>query len=193
MLPIILASSSSYRCQLLARLELDFHAHSPAIDETPITNESPKQLVSRLAKEKAQAVTGDYPQHLIIGSDQVACIGGTILGKPGNAAKACEQLAQCSGQSVTFLTSLALLNSQSGQLQLCCEPFTVQFRTLSPALISDYVRREQPYDCAGSFKVEGLGIALFEKLQGEDPNSLVGLPLIRLIDFLANEGVSVFK
>jgi len=185
--PILLASSSYYRQTLLQRLGLPFISASPDIDETPLTGEEPEQLALRLAREKARALTHQYPGHWIIGSDQVACLpDGTLLGKPGNHERAVQQLARSSGQDVTFLTGLALLDADTGALQTRCEPFRVRFRTLTTEEIEHYLAREQPYDCAGSFKMEGLGIALFESLEGRDPNSLVGLPLIALIDMLRN-------
>ncbi|MGK0500866.1 MAG: MAF protein [Oceanicoccus sp.] len=189
--PLILASSSIYRQQLLARLGLTFQSHSPDIDETPIAGETAAQLVLRLAQQKAQTLTGQYEDALIIGSDQVASLGQQILSKPGNHSNALKQLAACSGKTVTFYTGLALLNSTNQQLQSCVEPFSVQFRTLSTQAIERYLQHEQPYDCAGSFKMEGLGISLFERLSGDDPNSLVGLPLIQLVTMLANEGIDV--
>lgn len=185
--PILLASSSYYRQTLLQRLGLPFISASPDIDETPLAGEEPEQLALRLAREKARALTHQYPGHWIIGSDQVACLpDGTLLGKPGNHERAVQQLARSSGQDVTFLTGLALLDADTGAPQTRCEPFRVRFRTLTTEEIEHYLAREQPYDCAGSFKMEGLGIALFESLEGRDPNSLVGLPLIALIDMLRN-------
>ncbi|ARN75531.1 Maf family protein [Oceanicoccus sagamiensis] len=191
MLPIILASSSPYRRELLGRLAIDFVCSSPDIDETALPDESPQQLVERLAQQKAQAVAADYPQHLIIGSDQVASLGQDILTKPGHSDKAQAQLAACSGKTVTFYTGLSLLNSKTGQQQSCIEPFSVKFRHLDTATIERYIAAEQPFDCAGSFKMEGLGISLFEQLQGDDPNSLVGLPLIKLVDMLKTEGINI--
>ncbi len=190
-LPLVLASTSPFRATLLQKLEIPFQQAAPNVDETPGENESPEQLVPRLTEAKARAVAADYPEHLIIASDQVALHDGDILGKPGDFHKAREQLHRFSGDKVTFLTGLALLNTASGRLQLCSETFEVHFRTLSDARIEHYLRREQPYNCAGSFKSEGLGITLFRKLEGDDPNTLVGLPLIRLTDFLAEEGLEL--
>jgi MAF protein len=147
--------------------------------------------VLRLAEAKARAVATRYSDALIIGSDQVASIGGQLLGKPGDRAHAIDQLAQASGRTALFRTGLCLLDAASGRAQVHCEPFKVHLRQLTRAQITDYVDREQPFNCAGSFKSEGLGIALFERLEGADPNALIGLPLIRLIDMLANEGVDV--
>ncbi len=191
MLPIILASSSSYRSQLLAKLHLPFSCCSPNINESILEGESPLNLVKRLSKEKAEAISFDNRNHLIIASDQVACLEGKILNKPGNHKNAVKQLAASSGKKVSFLTGLVLLNTKTGFLQQWVEPFSVKFRTLSAQQIERYLALEPSYDCAGSFKMEGLGIALFEHLQGDDPNSLVGLPLIKLIDLLANEGIDV--
>ncbi len=189
--PLILASSSTYRRELLTRLGLVFSTISPDIDETPILGEAPESLVMRLAKEKALAAAHDNGDALIIASDQVAVVNGQIVGKPGNHANAVEQLTAASGQAVLFLTSLALFNSRSGHIQLEVVPFTVHFRQLSSDEIESYLQKEQPYQCAGSFKSETLGIALFERLEGDDPNALIGLPLIRLVKMLKNEGVNV--
>lgn len=186
---LILASRSPYRCELLQRLGLSFSTDSPDIDEQAQVGETPVGLVQRLAQEKARAVAAKHPQALIIGSDQVACIEGTILGKPGSRDKAIQQLAAASGKTVTFYTGLCLFNSANQNTQVLCEPFHVSFRQLSQAQIERYVDKEQPFNCAGSFKSEGLGISLFERLHGDDPNSLIGLPLIQLIRLLANEGV----
>lgn len=190
-LPIVLASSSPYRRKLLARLQLDFECFSPDIDETPLPDEPAADLVARLARRKALVAAERYPQHLIIGSDQAASLEGKILGKPGNHATALEQLSACGGKTVTFYTSACLLNSKSQALQCRVVPFEVCFRELNPETIVRYLHAETPYDCAGSFKAEGMGIALFEKLQGDDPNALIGLPLIALITMLANEQIAV--
>jgi MAF protein len=190
---LILASSSIYRRQLLAKLGLAFDYISPNIDESPNSKESPQALVERLAQKKALAIAKDHPKHLIIGSDQVACLEQVILTKPGNFENAYRQLKHCSGKTVTFYTGLSLINSVNGNKQTATETFTVTFRQLSDTDIKNYLHREQPYDCAGSFKVEGLGICLFEKLSGNDPNSLIGLPLIKLIDMLHNEGVNTLS
>jgi len=191
MLPLLLASSSVYRRELLARLQLPFTCSSPDIDESPLAGESATELVRRLAQAKAQALAASHPGHLIIGSDQVAVLDGKIIGKPHTFDKAREQLLAASGASVTFLTGLALLNSQSGHCQLDCIPFTVHMRTLDPASVERYLRAEQPYDCAGSFKAEGLGVSLFQRTEGPDATSLIGLPLIRLVDMLLAEGVQI--
>jgi MAF protein len=188
---LLLASSSPFRRRLLDKLGLDFIHQSPDIDESPLADESPVALVMRLAREKAGALAGSHPDTLIIGSDQVAVIGDRVLGKPGTREKAIEQLSAASGQRVTFLTGLCLLNTATGRTQVACDPFHVQFRTLRPAQIERYVDAEQPLNCAGSFKSEGLGIVLFKAMEGRDPNTLVGLPLILLTEFLAAEGISL--
>ncbi|MDX1572659.1 MAG: nucleoside triphosphate pyrophosphatase [Methylophaga sp.] len=191
MQPLILGSSSPYRGELLAKLHLPFTTASPNIDESPLIGESPAQLVLRLAENKARKVAESNLSALVIGSDQVAVLEGDILGKPGTTDKAVQQLQAASGKTVTFLTGLALYNAANQQMQSLVEPFEVKFRNLSLAQIQRYVELEQPLDCAGSFKSEGLGISLFSELRGSDPNSLIGLPLIRLIDLLAAQGVSV--
>ena len=188
---LVLASTSPFRKQLLEKLKLDFITDSPDIDESPLAGESPEQLVARLAEEKAMAVAVRQPDSLIIGSDQVAVIDGKILGKPGGHDKAVAQLKAASGRRVTFLTALCLYNSATGDSQVEVVPFGVVFRDLSETQIENYLRAEQPYNCAGSFKSEAMGIALFEKLEGEDPNTLIGLPLIRLVRMLEAEGVRV--
>lgn len=191
MLPLLLASSSPYRRELLSRLRLPFTWSSPAIDESRRPQEPAEALVRRLAEEKARALSHIHTNHLIIGSDQVAVLDEQILGKPHNFERAREQLLAASGKSVTFLTGLALLDSQSGNCQVDCIPFTVHFRTLSEAQVTRYLEAEQPYDCAGSFKAEGLGASLFRSTEGSDANSLIGLPLIRLVDMLHAAGVDI--
>ncbi|MDH4554207.1 septum formation inhibitor Maf [Pseudomonas sp. BN417] len=189
--PLVLASSSPYRRELLERLRLPFTWSAPAIDETRHPQESAERLVRRLALEKAQALATLHPNHLIIGSDQVAVLGEQILGKPHGFERARSQLLAASGTSVSFLTGLALLNSATGNYQVDCVPFTVHFRELDEARISRYLEAERPYDCAGSFKAEGLGVSLFRATEGSDATSLVGLPLIRLVDMLLAEGVQI--
>lgn len=189
MQPLVLASTSRYRRELLERLQLPFESAPPHTDETPGTDEPAERLVRRLAEAKARALAGSHPQHLIIGSDQVATLDGRIIGKPHTTANACAQLRAASGRSVTFLTGLCLLNSQTGHCQVDCIPFTVHFRPLSDAQIERYIELEQPLDCAGSFKSEGLGISLFSRTEGCDSTSLIGLPLIRLTDMLLSEGI----
>ncbi|WP_447750856.1 Maf family protein [Pseudomonas nicosulfuronedens] len=191
MLPLILASSSPYRRELLQRLRLPFECASPDIDETPLPGESAEQLVCRLAESKARALSQRYPSHLIIGSDQAAVNDSRILGKPHDIERATEQLKAASGKSVSFLTGLCLLNSQSGETHVDCVPFTVHFRDLDEACIHRYLEAEQPFDCAGSFKAEGLGVSLFRSTEGEDATSLIGLPLIRLVDMLLAERIQI--
>lgn len=188
---LVLGSSSPYRAELLRRLHVTFEQDSPSIDETPLTNESPHELVSRLALEKAQALQPKYPNALIIGSDQAAVLDQQILGKPGTHANAVRQLQNASGRKVTFLTSLCLLNTASQAYQLDVIDYSVTFRELTDAQIEHYLALEKPYNCAGSFKSEGLGVALFASQQGEDPSALIGLPLIRLVTMLRNEGIDV--
>lgn len=183
---LVLASTSPFRQQLLAKLQIPFTTATPDCDETPLAGESPEQLVLRLAEAKARScqVTDNS---LVIGSDQVCVIDGQIVGKPHTRDKAIAQLLSQSGQAITFYTGLALYNRSTDKAQVILDTFTVHFRQLTPQMVSRYVDQEQPLHCAGSFKSEGLGIALFERLEGDDPNSLVGLPLIRLIRLLENE------
>ena len=188
---LILASSSRYRAGLLSRLGLPFERRRPDVDETPRPDEDAEALVARLARSKAEAVAGGFPGALVIGSDQAAASGGKILGKPGTAARAREQLADLSGRYVTFFTSVYLLDTGRGQGRLAVVPTRLRFRTLSSAEIERYVAREQPLDCAGAFKSEGLGIALFDAIDSEDPTALIGLPLIALCRMLREAGVEV--
>ena len=187
---LILASSSPYRRAILDKIGLAYHSISPQIDEKSLIGEKPGALVQRLALGKAQKVAIDQPDALIIGSDQVAMLDGIILSKPLTAARAERQLALCSGACVSFHTGLCLLDSSDNSFQLEEVIFQVYFRQLTASEIRHYIAIEQPLDCAGSFKVEGLGISLFEKLQGDDFNSLIGLPLIRLLAMLRNKGSS---
>ena len=188
---LVLASTSPFRKALLEKLNIPFVTDKPMVDETPLTDETAVQLVERLAIEKAQALTDKYENALLIGSDQVCVNEGQILGKPGDFEHAFAQLKSASAKRVTFYTGLAVVNTKTGAVQSLVEPYTVQFRALSDQMITDYLNKEQPYNCAGSFKSEGFGIALFEALEGKDPNSLIGLPLISLIKLLENEGVAV--
>jgi len=188
---ILLASSSPYRKELLLRLGITFDTCSPEIDETSIKGENAEQLVRRLAIEKSKALQDNYPDTLIIGSDQVAVLGNEILTKPGDHATAIEQLKASSGKTVNFYTGLCLLNTATQQAQTDVITYTVTFRQLNGNQIENYLRQEQPYNCAGSSKSEGLGVALFEKMTGDDPSALIGLPLIRLTTMLANEGVDI--
>jgi len=187
---LVLASTSPFRQQLLGKLQVPFITAQPNCDETPRNNESPQALVMRLAEEKARSCNVSKAS-LVIGSDQVCVIDGDIVGKPHTAEKAIEQLLSQSGKAITFYTGLALFNSETQKTQVVCEPFVVHFRELSEEMVKSYVEKEQPLHCAGSFKSEGLGISLFERLEGDDPNSLVGLPLIRLIQLLENEKFKV--
>ena len=190
MKPILLASSSIYRRQLLTKLGLAFDFAKPDQDESPLPDEKPEDLVLRLAEAKARSLAAGFPNHLIIGSDQVASFNQRILGKPGNFDNAKQQLMSFRGQSVTFYTGLCLLNAESQNCQTYLETDIVNFRELSESEIENYLEREQPFDCAGSFKSEGLGISLFTSIQSRDPNSLIGLPLIGLIDLLKQEGIN---
>lgn len=189
--PLYLASTSVYRQSLLSKLTSNFSAIRPETDETALPGETAVALVQRLAEAKAKAVASKLTTGLVIGSDQVAVFNNEIIGKPHTVAKAEAQLSAFSGQAVTFLTGLSLLNAATGNTQTLVEPFTVHFRELTQAEISAYIAREQPLDCAGSFKSEGLGISLFNKLEGEDPNSLIGMPLIKLLQLLRNEGINL--
>ena len=191
MRPLVLASSSPFRKALLEKLGLPFATASPDSDESRLPGESPAGLVRRLAEAKALDVADRYPDHLVIGADQVASIDQEILGKPGDRERAVTQLLAASGRVVTFYTGLSLLNSASGEQQTAVEPFTVHFRRLTRAQIERYVDHERPFQCAGSFKSEGFGITLFSALEGRDPNALVGLPLIMLVEMLAREGVDL--
>ena len=188
---LILASSSPYRRELLARLKIPFEVISPEIDETPLPDETPQALVERLAIAKAQAVAATQSDALVIGSDQVAVHDGVIVGKPRDHDHAVEQLRSASGQTITLYTGLALINGASGKVQSETVPYRVTFRALSDAQIENYLRKEQPYGCAGAVKSEGLGIVLLERFEGDDPNTLIGLPLIRLVRMLENEGVEI--
>ncbi len=189
MRPLILASTSPFRAELLRRLQLPFETFAPDIDETPLATETPESMVIRLTEGKAEAARKWFPDHLIIASDQCMTCDGDIIGKPGNHARAVEQLRRFSGRRITCLTGLCLLNTATGHTQTDCVPFTVQFRKLSGQQIENYLNIEKPYQCAGSFKSEGLGVSLFARMSGEDPNALIGLPLIRLTSFLANENI----
>ncbi|QUJ68358.1 septum formation inhibitor Maf [Photobacterium sp. GJ3] len=188
---LILASTSPFRRSLLEKLGLPFDCAAPNTDETPLPGETAEMLVKRLAEAKAKACRDNYPTHLIIGSDQVCVINGSIVGKPHTPENACAQLKAASGQTVTFYTGLCVYNAVDDTSDVICEPFHVHFRTLSEDEIRNYIAREQPLQCAGSFKSEGLGIALFDRLDGRDPNTLVGLPLIALRELLAKHGVAV--
>lgn len=188
-IPLVLASSSPYRRELLSRLRLPFDSISPDCGETPLKNESATDLANRLALLKTQTVAKLQPNALIIGSDQVVEYNGELLGKPGNHAAATAQLSKLSGNTVKFHTSLCLLNAATGHAQQSVETVTVTFKSLSSGTIDAYLKAEQSYDCAGAFKSEGLGTILLESIQSDDPTTLIGLPLIRLCQFLEKEGV----
>lgn len=188
-MPIVLASTSPYRRELLARLGLAFDQVAPEVDETPFAGESPAALAARLAEAKARALVDRCPGALIIGSDQTVECGDALLGKPGSPAAAREQLRLLSGQSAHFHTAVTLLDAASGRAETRATVTEVVFRTLSPAQIDRYLERDTPYDCAGSFKSEGLGIALFHAVRSDDPTALIGLPLIHLCTLLASFGV----
>lgn len=188
---LILASSSPFRRELLSRLMIPFEVVVPDVDETPRQHESPQALVERLAILKAQTVASKQSGALVIGSDQVAVHSGEIVGKPLTHERAVEQLRSASGKTVMLYTGLALVNSSSGRVQSEVVPYGVTFRALTELQIETYLRKEQPYHCAGSVKSEGLGAALLERFDGEDPATLIGLPLIRLIRMLENEGMAV--
>ena len=188
---LVLGSSSSYRYELLLRLQLPFEVFSPNIDESALIGEVPEATASRLAEEKARAVAAIYPNALIIGADQVAALGSIQLGKPLNYENATKQLYSMRGKEVIFHTALSLLNSSSGRIQSKLISSLVKFRELSDQQVSNYLAKEQPYHCTGSAKYEGLGIALIERMESDDPNALIGLPLIALVEMLVHEGVEV--
>lgn len=188
---LILASTSRYRRELLSRLKLPFEVASPNIDETPLPGESPSATALRLSVLKAQAVAAQFPDSLIIGSDQVLMLGSEQLGKPGNYENAFVQLKKMQGKAMVFHTALTLLNSKSGHVQTQDIPTVVHIRPLSDAQIETYLKREEPYDCAGSAKSESLGIALMERMDSPDPTALIGLPLMALTQMMMNEGVDV--
>ena len=190
---IVLASSSPFRQELLGRLGLAFEACSPEIDESPRPGEHPRELVERLSLEKARAIAEQFPDALIIGSDQVADHDGEIVGKPRDHADAVRQLRAASGRVITLYTGVALFNSASGAGQVAVEPFEVEFRELDEERIEAYLRRERPYNCCGSVRAERLGIALLRRLTGNDPNALIGLPMIRLVAMLEKEGVDLLR
>jgi septum formation protein len=186
---LILASTSRYRRELLERLRLPFTVESPEVDETPLPGEAPAALAQRLALAKARAVAAKYPDAIVIGSDQVADLDGTPVGKPGTHERAVQQLRAMSGRSVVFQTGVAVVCAASGFAGAALVPVTVRFRTLSDAEIELYLRTEQPYDCAGSAKSETLGIALLDAIESDDPSALVGLPLIRTCALLRQAGI----
>lgn len=189
--PLILASTSRYRRELLARLALPFETAAPDVDETPRAGEAPRELALRLALEKAQAVAARKPQAIVIGSDQVADLHGQPLGKPGTHERAAAQLARMSGQTVLFHTAVAVVQASRGFAQSSLATVTVRFRALDAATIERYLLAEQPYDCAGSAKSEGLGIALLQAIESDDPTALIGLPLIRTAQLLRAAGLTL--
>lgn len=189
---IVLGSTSPFRKALLQKLNIPFECAKPNIDETAHKGENPVELVERLAIEKAQAIS-DFPDALIIGSDQVALCGDEILGKPHNFDNAVKQLTKFSGKAVTFYTGLCVLDSSTNKVHSLVEPFTVHFNKLSQNEIENYIKAEEPYNCAGSFKSEGLGICLFKKLEGDDPNALIGLPLIKLVSLFKQHNFDVLS
>ena len=194
---IILGSTSPFRKMLMKKLEINFSTAAPDIDETRLTDESAETMVRRLSVEKAKEVaklhhhSDKHANALIIGSDQCAVLNNDIMGKPGTHENAVKQLQASSGNIVTYLTGLCLYDTESGEYELDCIPFYVEFRPLNTDEINRYLYRDQPYGCAGSFKSEGLGITLFKKMQGDDPSSLIGLPLIRLCEMLRKKGVDL--
>ncbi|HXE21559.1 MAG TPA: Maf family nucleotide pyrophosphatase [Rhodoferax sp.] len=188
---LVLGSTSRYRRELLQRLQVPFEVAAPQVDETPRPGEAPADLALRLALAKAQAVARRFPHAVVIGSDQVAELAGEPLGKPGNHARATLQLRRMRGQTVVFQTAVAVVCAEAGFSQMELAPVKVQFRDLSDAEIEAYLQAEQPYDCAGSAKSEGLGIALLDAIESDDPTALVGLPLIRTCRMIRAAGVKV--
>jgi septum formation protein len=190
---LILASTSRYRRELLSRLHIPFEVVSPDVDETPLSNETPSATALRLSVLKAQAAASQFPDALIIGSDQVLMLDSEQLGKPGNYENAFAQLKKMQGRAMVFHTALTLLNSKTGRTQTRDVPTVVHIRKLTDAQIEAYLKKEQPYDCAGAAKSESLGIALMERMDSPDPTALIGLPLMTLTEMLMNEGVDVLK
>ncbi len=191
--PLVLGSTSRYRRELLERLRLPFDVAAPQVDETPAPGEAPRELALRLALAKARAVAALRPEAVVIGSDQVADLEGQPIGKPGTHERAVEQLRRMSGRSVVFHTAVAVVRPVTGFERVDLAPVTVRFRTLDDREIEAYLRAEQPYDCAGSAKSEGLGIALLEAIESDDPTALVGLPLIRTCALLRAAGLPVLR
>lgn len=186
---LVLGSTSRYRSELLQRLRIPFEVAAPDVDETPLTGESPRDLALRLSLAKARAVAARFPQAVVIGSDQVADLHGEPLGKPGNHANAVAQLRRMRGHTVVFQTALSVVSQDTGFAQSALAPVQVRFRDLSDAEIETYLLAEQPYDCAGSAKSEGLGISLLDSIDSDDPTALIGLPLIRTCQLLRAAGV----
>ena len=190
---LILGSTSRYRSELLQRLRIPFEVHAPAVDETPQSDETPATLAVRLAMEKARAVARNWPSAVVIGADQVADLNGQPLGKPGDHARATEQLRQMRGKTVVFQTAVAVVCIDTGFEQGSLAAVRVKFRDLSDDDIENYLMAEQPYDCAGSAKSEGLGIALLESIDSDDPTALIGLPLIRTCALLRAAGITLLS
>ena len=190
---LILASTSPYRRELLERLRIPFEAHSPGTDETPLPGEAPAALAERLALAKAHALAARFPDAVIIGADQVADVDGVAIGKPGDHARAVDQLRAMSGRTIVFQTALAVVRAGTGFAQVQRAPVSVRFRTLADAEIEFYLRTEQPYDCAGSAKCETLGIALLDAIDSDDPTALIGLPLIRTAALLRAAGIDPLR
>ena len=190
---IVLASTSRYRQELLNRLGLPFTCEDPAVIESAVAGEAPAETARRLAEAKARAVSSRFPASIVIGSDQVASCGELRLGKPGTHERAVAQLRAMSGRQVRFDTAVAVVDARSGETQSRVVPSLVTFRPLTPSQIDDYLRREQPYDCAGSAKIERMGIALVERVDSEDPTALIGLPLIALTEMLGRAGARVLS
>ncbi|MDZ7754294.1 MAG: Maf family nucleotide pyrophosphatase [Gammaproteobacteria bacterium] len=188
---LVLASTSPYRRALLERLGVPFETTDPAVDESPLPHEAPEALVRRLSEAKARQGGRGRDHALVVGSDQMAMVDGELLGKPGDHDHAVRQLERSSDRMVTFLTGLCVLDTRSGRAATDMVPFRVVFRPLSRAQIESYLARERPYNAAGSFKSEGLGVALFQRMEGDDPTALVGLPLIRLVELLREGGLDV--
>jgi len=188
---LVLASSSPFRKAILEKLHLPFETDSPDIDETPLQGEAIDIMVKRLSEAKAKALSTDHPDSLIIGSDQSATLNGNVLHKPGSYELAFNQLKEASGQTITFYTGLCLYNTKTQQAETICEPYIVEFRDLTDSEIKNYLLQEEPYNCAGSFKSEALGISLFSAMRGDDPNTLIGLPLIQLCRMLKTNGMPV--
>ncbi len=188
---VILASTSRYRAELLKRLDLDFQQIAPNCDETPLQDEVAPDLVARLAAGKAQSVAERFPEHLVIGSDQVASCNGVIIGKPGNHADAVAQLQLLSGQTVSFLTGLCVMQQKSQQSLQCLVATDVRFKRLDTAQIERYLAADQPYDCAASFRSEGYGSSIVENITSDDPTAIIGLPIIRVAEFLDTLGLQL--
>lgn len=189
---LVLASTSRYRRELLLRLDMPFQTARPDVDETPLPNENPHHLAQRLAEAKARSVAKNFPNAWVIGSDQVAELNGEAIGKPENFERAADQLSAASGKTMRFYTSFCLLRMNPHKIIANTDITTVHFRQLNAIEIERYLHKEQPYDCAGSFKAEGLGISLFDKIESTDPTGLIGMPLISLSKALRQAGLSLF-